>query len=58
MTDRLREMARAAINEYNSALAGGSEPEFPQWAYDVLKLLKEMDILRADIARLREREHG
>lgn len=34
--DRLRVMAIEAILEYESALAGGSEPLYPQWADDVM----------------------
>lgn len=34
--DRLRVMASEAILEYQSALMGGSEPSYPQWADDLL----------------------
>lgn len=34
--DRLRVMATEAILEYQSALTGGSEPSYPQWADDLL----------------------
>jgi hypothetical protein len=34
--DRLRAMASEAILEYQSALTGGSEPSYPQWADDLL----------------------
>jgi hypothetical protein len=34
--DRLRMMASEAILEYQSALTGGSEPLYPQWADDLL----------------------
>lgn len=34
--DRLRLMAREAMLEYQSALNGGSEPSYPQWADDLL----------------------
>lgn len=34
--DRLRVMASEAILEYQSALTGGSEPSYPQWADDLL----------------------
>jgi hypothetical protein len=34
--DRLRAMASEAILDYQSALTGGSEPMYPQWADDLL----------------------
>jgi hypothetical protein len=34
--DRLRVMANEAILEYQSALIGGSEPPYPEWADDLL----------------------
>jgi hypothetical protein len=34
--DRLRALASEAILEYQSALTGGSEPSYPQWADDLM----------------------
>ena len=34
--DRLRAMASEAILDYQSALTGGSEPAYPEWADDLL----------------------
>ncbi len=34
--DRLRAMASEAILDYQSALKGGGEPSYPQWADDLM----------------------
>lgn len=39
---RLQAMASEAIDQYNAEVAGGGEPQFPQWARDVLDMLDEL----------------
>jgi hypothetical protein len=42
--ERLRTMARDAIEEYQSALIAGSEPSFPQWAEDLLAVCDHAEV--------------
>jgi hypothetical protein len=50
--ERLRAMARDALNQYQSALHSGEEPSYPQWADDVLLVCAEAEanLLRRDVA--------
>ncbi|MFC5461627.1 hypothetical protein [Massilia niabensis] len=42
--ERLRTMARDAIEEYQSALVAGGEPTFPQWAEDLLAVCDHAEV--------------
>ena len=37
---RLTKLAEEAVADYNGALAHGGEPIYPQWAADVISMLK------------------
>ena len=41
--ERLRAMAREAIDQYHSALRSGEEPSYPQWADDILVVCDEAE---------------
>lgn len=38
-SERLRTVAREAIDQYNAETAGGGEPPYPDWADDILVML-------------------
>lgn len=40
--DRLLAQAKEAIADYNAQIKHG-EPDFPQWAHDVLELIDELN---------------
>lgn len=42
---RMEKMARDAITQYNTDMAKGGEPLFPDWALDLLALLDSYDRL-------------
>jgi hypothetical protein len=55
--DRLRAMASEAILEYQSALTGGSEPSYPQWADDLLVVCERAEAsLPTNIPAIRRTE--
>jgi hypothetical protein len=49
--ERLRTMAREALDQYQSALHSGEEPTYPQWADDILLVCAEAEanILLRDV---------
>lgn len=40
---RLKKMANDALSQYNKDMAKGGEPTYPDWAMDILGLIKEHD---------------
>lgn len=60
--ERLRNLAREAIAEYQSSLMAGGEPSFPQWAEDVLAVCDQAEAgLQASAfaaARVKERRRS
>jgi hypothetical protein len=60
--ERLQEMAKVAVAEYNSALRAGGEPDYPQWAEDILMVCRLAEESLAGTSapltfRRRERSH-
>jgi hypothetical protein len=50
--DVLRQVAKAAIDDYSKETADGGEPPFPQWAYDLLEMIDEQEALQQAILDL------
>jgi hypothetical protein len=42
--ERLRVMAREAVDEYQAALLAGEEPSYPQWADDILAVCDQAEV--------------
>ena len=50
--ERLRGMAREALQEYQAAIAAGGEPGYPQWAEDILAVCAQVEAVTAPAAQL------
>lgn len=41
--ERLRGMAKEALQEYQAAIAAGGEPSYPQWAEDIMAVCEQAE---------------
>lgn len=42
--ERLQAMARDALRDYQHAIAAGGEPDYPQWADDMLEVCQRAEL--------------
>lgn len=53
--ERLRHMAREALDEYKTGISAGEEPCYPQWAEDMIAVCGLAESVIADSAHLPQR---
>jgi hypothetical protein len=59
--ERLRRMAKEALQEYQAAILAGGEPQYPQWAEDVMAVCEQAESASAKplhIPRTTEHRHS
>lgn len=50
--ERLRRMAKEALQEYQAAITAGGEPSYPQWAEDIMAVCEQAESATTDPLQL------